>query len=158
MRVNSITHDLAESLSQQLGDDFYKSTRWRSLRRDVLKKYGSKCMCCGATEKIHVDHIKPRSLHHRLAFDFNNMQVLCELCNTSKSNLRETDYRNKIVEPKRKRLPPSAMMRKNKKADQERKRSIKLTGKLAAIAHLPSSQFVTKAQSERRTKKKKKHI
>ena len=50
-------------------DDFYKTWEWRRLRMQAIKRYGPRCMCCGATPsdvdgqgkpvKIVVDHIKP---------------------------------------------------------------------------------------------------
>ena len=50
-------------------------------------------MVCGSTERIHVDHIKPRSKYPELELDINNLQVLCEDCNIGKSNIDETDWR-----------------------------------------------------------------
>ena len=79
------------------GKNFYTSPEWLTLRYRVLELYGATCQCCGATRedgvKIHVDHIKPRSLYPALQLDFRNMQVLCEPCNIGKSNQDETDWR-----------------------------------------------------------------
>lgn len=72
---------------------FYLSIEWLKLRKQVLSMYDRKCMCCGSTEYIHVDHIKPRSLFKELELDINNMQLLCRSCNTRKSNRDFTDYR-----------------------------------------------------------------
>jgi len=47
---------------------------------------------------MHVDHIKPRSIHPDLSLSFGNMQILCEDCNVEKSNLHETDYREEAAE------------------------------------------------------------
>jgi len=77
--------------------DFLTSYDWRRLRLVVLKKYGSRCMCCGATPQtgatIHVDHIKPRKLFPHLALDESNLQVLCHECNHGKGNWDQTDWR-----------------------------------------------------------------
>ena len=77
--------------------DFYKSDAWRKLRYEVLKKYGAVCLCCGAKAGngvvIHVDHIKPRSRYPALELSFDNLQPLCEDCNTAKSHTVETDWR-----------------------------------------------------------------
>lgn len=76
--------------------EFYLSKKWHKLRKKVLKKYGKKCMKCGETSGvIQVDHIKPRSKYPELELSFNNMQVLCILCNKEKSNKNEMDYRPK---------------------------------------------------------------
>ena len=85
---------------RRLGESFYDSFEWKELREEVLKKYGEKCMCCGATRKcgykMHIDHIKPRSRYPELELDFSNLQVLCEKCNIRKSNIDETDYRPSV--------------------------------------------------------------
>lgn len=77
--------------------EFLESYEWRSLRMEVLAKYGPVCMCCGATredgEKMHVDHIKPRRKRPDLALIFDNLQVLCGTCNHGKGNWDETDWR-----------------------------------------------------------------
>lgn len=76
---------------------FLESFEWRTLRLRVFACHGHRCMCCGATPAhgfmMHVDHIKPRKKRPDLALDFNNLQVLCEVCNHGKSNWDETDWR-----------------------------------------------------------------
>ena len=83
------------------GDDFLFSYEWRSLRMRVLKHFGARCQCCGATAKdgvmIHVDHIKPRRLFPDLALEETNLQVLCEACNHGKGNWDQTDWRPAVV-------------------------------------------------------------
>lgn len=76
---------------------FYLTPAWMQLRKKVLRKYGKVCMKCGNTENIHVDHIKPRSLFPELELDFENMQVLCQTCNSAKSNRDYTDYRDRTL-------------------------------------------------------------
>lgn len=80
------------------GDGFYKSREWKEIRYRVLRTYKAKCMCCGMTPHqygivIHVDHIKPRSKYPNLELCFDNMQVLCDVCNIGKSNIDNTDWR-----------------------------------------------------------------
>lgn len=76
---------------------FLQSYEWRSLRMRVLKRFGAKCQCCGASAKdgvrIHVDHIKPRREFPELALVESNLQVLCEECNHGKGNWDQTDWR-----------------------------------------------------------------
>lgn len=78
-------------------DAFYASFEWRRLRLKVLKKHGRRCLCCGATPddgvKIHVDHIKPLRFFWDKRLDFDNLQVLCEVCNHGKGNWDRTDWR-----------------------------------------------------------------
>ncbi len=94
-------NDLSEKWQREkidpVSDSFLSSYEWRRIRMEVLKKYGARCQCCGATAKdgvvIHVDHIKPRRLFPQLALDINNLQVLCEVCNHGKGNWDMTDWR-----------------------------------------------------------------
>jgi 5-methylcytosine-specific restriction endonuclease McrA len=74
--------------------DFYRCWEWNTLRYEVLRKHGCKCMHCGDPGN-HVDHIKPRSRYPALELDPENLQVLCEACNVGKSNLYEDDWRTK---------------------------------------------------------------
>lgn len=80
------------------GDNFLMSYEWRSLRMMAIKKYGNKCMCCGASPSdgivINVDHIKPRKRFPELSLDINNLQILCNVCNHGKGNWDTTDWRD----------------------------------------------------------------
>ena len=87
----------SSSKSFVASDEFLSSYQWRKLRMEALKKYGPKCMCCGATPQtgavMNVDHIKPRKLWPSLALDINNLQILCHECNHGKGNWDQTDWR-----------------------------------------------------------------
>ena len=76
---------------------FYSSREWRHIRYEILSENGNSCQCCGAEPsdgiKIHVDHIKPRSVFPELALNKENLQILCEDCNLGKSNIRSDDWR-----------------------------------------------------------------
>ena len=78
-------------------NEFLSTYQWRKVRMEALKKYGPKCMCCGATPAtgavMNVDHIKPRKLFPSMALDINNLQVLCHECNHGKGNWDQTDWR-----------------------------------------------------------------
>ena len=79
--------------------EFLSSYAWRKLRMEALKKYGTRCQCCGNSPKngivLNVDHIKPRRKYPELALDINNLQILCEECNHGKGNWDQTDWRVK---------------------------------------------------------------
>lgn len=83
-------------------DSFLNSFEWRKVRMMAIKKYGAKCMCCGATPAtgavINVDHIKPRKLWPSLALDINNLQILCHDCNHGKGNWDMTDWRSQELQ------------------------------------------------------------
>lgn len=78
-------------------DAFLSTFEWRRVRMEALKKYGPRCMCCGATPSdgavMNVDHIKPRKLFPDLALNINNLQILCHDCNHGKGNWDQTDWR-----------------------------------------------------------------
>src|SRR5512134_2357366 len=90
---------------------FYRLPQWEILRRNTLRKYGLKCMRCGITDvKMHVDHIKPRSRYPHLSLDPDNLQVLCEPCNSWKSNVYIKDFRpgkarSSNRKPRKRRFP-----------------------------------------------------
>ena len=84
------------------GDDFYKSKQWRDVRFKALKLSDGKCVLCGRSKAkhgvvLHVDHIKPRSLHPKLELAVDNLQILCEDCNLGKSNRDDTDFRKPVT-------------------------------------------------------------
>ena len=65
-----------------------------SLRYRVLKESGGRCANCGATKKkrpLDVDHIIPKSKGGKNIYE--NLQVLCSLCNQEKGNKDNTDFR-----------------------------------------------------------------
>lgn len=82
---------------REVRKEFYFSDNWRAVRYRALLKHGRKCQCCGATPGtgavLHVDHIKPRSLHPEMELELENLQILCADCNLGKSNLDDTDFR-----------------------------------------------------------------
>lgn len=54
----------------------------RPLRAAVLARDGHRCVKCGATESLAIDHIYPWSLGGEDSLD--NLQVLCRPCNSKK--------------------------------------------------------------------------
>ncbi len=100
-RALSKTHKIV--LSKKKGyvkpsSEFYRSSQWRKLRYQVLKKFDGCCCLCGRSKRehnivIHVDHIKPRSKYPELELEESNLQLLCEDCNLGKSNRDSIDWR-----------------------------------------------------------------
>lgn len=56
------------------GKKFYKTKQWRALRIRAFAKYGRKCLCCGKTTLLHVDHVKPRSKYPELTLDLKTFK------------------------------------------------------------------------------------
>src|SRR5262249_25021157 len=52
------------------------------VKRQVKQRDGRRCLCCGASRPLQVDHIKPRYLGG--TNDPDNLQTLCKYCNQDK--------------------------------------------------------------------------
>lgn len=55
-----------------------------SLRNKIFERDGNKCMECGSTINLQIDHIIPFSRGGRT--EENNLQTLCQKCNMKKGN------------------------------------------------------------------------
>lgn len=51
--------------------------------KDLLNKYGNKCLKCGSTKRLEADHVIPLSRGGSNSIE--NIQPLCRTCNSSKS-------------------------------------------------------------------------
>lgn len=82
-----ITFDRKESritLALLSSEIFYSSREWKEYRIYCFSRIKNKCNLCGSTEKLQLDHILPRHIYPEKAFEFGNMQILCESCNKAK--------------------------------------------------------------------------
>ena len=84
--------------SSRIGD---KSLLWkggvdRGFRQEVfdwqykyqnrlLKDYWNSCALCKSEIDLEIDHIKPVKSYPELAFDYDNLQILCSTCHSNKS-------------------------------------------------------------------------
>ena len=83
--------ELCENYYQHVITDsmkaFQRSLMTDSLRYDVMKRDGFRCVLCGRTAKdgvvLHVDHILPVARGGKT--EINNLRTLCEFCNLGKS-------------------------------------------------------------------------
>jgi len=66
-------------------DKVGKTARWRRLRLLILKRDGYKCVQCGVSGRLEVDHIQSVSTAPELAYDPNNLQALCRSCHSYKT-------------------------------------------------------------------------
>jgi len=91
------------ALALTTSEIFFKSKKWKDFRFRCFSEMERNCVICGATDKLHLDHIQPRSIYPELAFDFNNMQILCEICNQGKG-ATAFDGREGIITKKNKEI------------------------------------------------------
>ncbi|MDR1594291.1 MAG: HNH endonuclease [Prevotellaceae bacterium] len=86
-----LTRQLEKEVTQELIDSgilFGEQTRRPSIPREVVDAVYSrdcgKCVYCGSTENLQLDHIIPFSKGG--ATNIENLQLLCQKCNLEKSN------------------------------------------------------------------------
>ena len=77
-----------KGVPQSLNHRTPRNINWR-LRALVLMRDGARCQLCGVEARnganLHVDHVRPWSEGGETLFE--NLQVLCHVCNIGKSNL-----------------------------------------------------------------------
>lgn len=76
----------------------WKYDRWR---KKVLDRDGHKCVKCGSTENLTVDHIKPIVQYPELAYEVSNGQTLCEGCRIK--GMLESQANGELKNPHKKR-------------------------------------------------------
>ena len=59
---------------------FYQSPEWRKLRGEAIQVLGKRCVSCGSTDHIHIDHVIPISERPDLALELRNLRPLCQCC------------------------------------------------------------------------------
>ena len=67
--------------------EFYTTLRWRLLRGFMLWFYGRRCMRCGSTYRVEVDHIIARArgeFGREHQWMPRNLQILCHEHNQEK--------------------------------------------------------------------------
>ncbi|MCY4537563.1 MAG: HNH endonuclease signature motif containing protein [Chloroflexi bacterium] len=70
---------------------WYKTRRWRALRRAALERDQHICQSCNDWAN-HVDHIIPRRKRPDLFFTLWNLQSLCGNCHQEKTNRENPDH------------------------------------------------------------------
>lgn len=64
-------------------------------KKIVYSRDGGICKCCGSSSSLEYDHITPYSCGG--SSDVSNIQLLCQLCNRSKSNSCTCKIHNRTV-------------------------------------------------------------
>lgn len=63
-----------------------RGPRWKALRMAILERDGFVCVACGARGRLEVDHIQSVRLRPDLAYAPANLQALCTVCHSKKTN------------------------------------------------------------------------
>lgn len=58
-----------------------------SIRQLKLKESNYSCTSCGDNKNLELDHIKPVYSHPELAYEYDNIQILCKKCHNKKHKL-----------------------------------------------------------------------
>jgi hypothetical protein len=83
----AIQYVVASTIMSCMDGDFYATRRWRLLRGFMLWFYGRRCMRCGSTYRIEVDHIIARArgeFGREYQWMPRNLQILCREHNQEK--------------------------------------------------------------------------
>jgi 5-methylcytosine-specific restriction endonuclease McrA len=89
--------------SRQVRNNHRKTERWiqsahkEDFTYDLAVKYGYRCLHCGSTRRLGLDHIRPVSKGGKT--EFENLQLLCRFCNETKGD-QIIDYRPKSEKEK----------------------------------------------------------
>lgn len=70
---------------------------YRRFREAVLERDNYKCVWCGATENLDVDHIKPYAYFPDLRLTVSNGRVLCRPCHETTPTFRNPKGKNQYV-------------------------------------------------------------
>ena len=69
--------------TRRLSWDRMKPSQKKKLRQQVLERDGGRCLTCGATTDLTIDHIV--SLARGGSDEIDNLQTLCRSCNSRKN-------------------------------------------------------------------------
>jgi 5-methylcytosine-specific restriction endonuclease McrA len=75
--------------------EFRDSSEGKQWKQQFLVQCGYQCLECGQSlisSVSQIDHKHPRSRYHYLAWDPDNLWVICKSCNTDKGNMEWDDY------------------------------------------------------------------
>ena len=88
-----------------MATDFYKSTKWKTKRINILKRDEYLCQECKrygkTTGATTVHHVKPLEFNYELRLDNNNLISLCSKCHDKmhdRTNNELTDLGKKLIE------------------------------------------------------------
>lgn len=76
-------------MNGRAGYHVYRSRRWTALRQAAKRRDGFKCVQCGASGRLEIDHVRSVREAPELAFDLTNLQSLCPTCHGRKTAIEK---------------------------------------------------------------------
>lgn len=79
-------------------DSFYRTQRWRKLRKRVLERDNYLCVRClhkyniFNSENLEAHHVKSRKNYPELELDMNNIVCVCKTCNLQLGTADSLDF------------------------------------------------------------------
>ena len=108
---NGINNNLKKIIKSSNGKN--KTPVSKGIRERVFERDKNKCLLCGTTKNLTIDHIKPRAMGGSNKID--NLQTLCKRCNLVKG-INLVDYR-KVVDCPNNKIEP--LIKRKKKTHNE---------------------------------------
>ena len=71
---------------------FVRGIKYRRFQHSVFERDDGKCVFCGSTENLTLDHIIPKSEVPELFWDINNARTLCDKCRV-KNDLEQSRWK-----------------------------------------------------------------
>lgn len=62
-----------------------RGPRWQALRQQALRRDGFRCVTCGSTYRLEIDHVESVRNRPDLSYELSNLQTLCSPCHTRKT-------------------------------------------------------------------------
>ena len=92
-----------EVSTREQRNQFYNSSEWRTIRRQVLKRDHYECVWCReegkvTTENLEVDHIKELEFYPEFALDLDNLRTLCKECHNKRHGRFQFRKSKKMIE------------------------------------------------------------
>ena len=86
--IEALINESYQKDKEKESKEYQRKAMTPSLRYDIMKRDGFKCVICGRTPKdgitLHVDHILPVSKGGKTVP--SNLRTLCSICNLGKSD------------------------------------------------------------------------
>lgn len=82
-------------MSKFRASNAYYLERYHRIRKEAIEILGGKCVCCGSTENLQIDHIDPKEKTLKVAKEYANplfweelkkCQLLCQSCHIKKTS------------------------------------------------------------------------